>query len=234
MDEYPIRLTLPAATVYVSGTVNGVAVAWTNVEGYDWQAIADRAANEKYLVELTIIDDHGQSTEASVTLYYGLLNLITDRTQADVNRVKELSAKGLAAMTAAEKAEYLSDMKGAYNASDLNRVGAAVEYIAERLHSSGYAVAVTARQNWTRADIPTQADMESYLADVEAIRSALAVKPTTPETPDDAEKLTYIEANNIEQIMLDVDALITTMTLSFVYCGMPYSGQIWEEFENAG
>lgn len=234
MDEFPIRLTLPAATVYVSGTVNGVAVTWTNVEGYDWQAIADRASDEIYRVELTIVDSFGQTTETSVTLFYGLLNLITDRTQADVNRVKELSEKGLAAMTAAERAEYLTDMKGAYNASDLNRVGAAVEYIAERLHSSGYAVSVTARQNWTQTDIPTQADMTIYLADVEAIRSALAVKPTTPETPDDVVGLTYIEANNIEQILLDVDALITTMMLSFVYCGRVYSGQIWEEFENAG
>lgn len=234
MDELPIRLTLPAATVYVSGTVNGVAATWTNVEGYDWQAIVDRSDDDIYLVELTIIDSLGQSTAASVTLYYGLLNLITDRTIEDVNRVKELSAKGWAAMTEAEKAEYLADMKGAYNASDLNRVGAAVEYIARRLSDNGYVVEVTARQNWTRADIPTQEEMAIYLADVETIRSALAVMPTTPETPDDADNLTYIEANNIEQIMLDVDALITTMMLSFVYCGVHYSGQIWEEFDNAG
>lgn len=234
MDEFPIRLTLPAATVYVSGTVNGVAVTWTNIEGYDWQAIADRADNEVYLVELTIVDSLGRTTLTSVTLYYGLLNLITDRTIEDVNRVKELSAKRWSAMTAAEKAEYLSDMKGAYNASDLNRVGAAVEYIANRLNDNGYTVEVTARQNWTREDSPTAEDMASYIADVVAIRSALAVKPTTPAAPDDAYDLTYIEANNIEQIMLDVDALITTMMLSFVYCGMPYAGQIWEEFENAG
>lgn len=230
MNEFPITLTLPAATVYVSGTVNGTALTWTNVAGYDWQAIADRAANETYIVELTIIDGQGQTTEASFTLYYGLLNLITDRTLADVNRVKRLSGKGWAAMTAAEKAEYLTDMKGSYNASDLNRVGAAVEYVANRLHEYGYACEVSPRQNWTRTDIPTPAEMASYITDVATIRSALAVKPTTPQAPTDAENLTYIEANNIEQILLDVDALITLMSLTFVYSGQVNSGMIWEEF----
>ena len=45
--------------------------------------------------------------------------LVTDRTQADVERVRELAAKGFAAMTAAERAEWLAGMKGAYNAADL-------------------------------------------------------------------------------------------------------------------
>ena len=54
-------------------------------------------------------------------------NLIFDRTAADVQRVKTLTGK-LSAGTATEeeKAEWLAGMKGAYNAADLNRVGAAV------------------------------------------------------------------------------------------------------------
>ena len=45
--------------------------------------------------------------------------LVYDRTQADVDRVYTLKNKiltgGLAALTAEEKAEYLTGMKGAYN-----------------------------------------------------------------------------------------------------------------------
>lgn len=41
--------------------------------------------------------------------------LITDRTAADVACVNELAAKGYAGMTAAELAEWLAGMKGAYN-----------------------------------------------------------------------------------------------------------------------
>ena len=64
--------------------------------------------------------------------------LITDRTQADVNRVLTLSAKGWAAMTAAEKEEFEAGMKGAYKATDLNRVNAAMEYLDTRLKAMGY------------------------------------------------------------------------------------------------
>lgn len=64
--------------------------------------------------------------------------LITDRTQADVNRALTLSAKGWAAMTAAEKEEFEAGMKGAYNATDLNRVNAAMEYLEARFKAMGY------------------------------------------------------------------------------------------------
>ena len=59
--------------------------------------------------------------------------LITDRTQADEERVEELAAKGYDAMSDAEKAEWDGEMKGAYDASDLNRVESAVAYLAELL-----------------------------------------------------------------------------------------------------
>lgn len=63
-------------------------------------------------------------------------DLIYDRTQADVDRVYELKGKilagGLSALTDAEKTEYMAGMKGAYNYTDLNRVGQAVSYIAQQ------------------------------------------------------------------------------------------------------
>ena len=62
--------------------------------------------------------------------------LIFDRTQADVDRVYALKQKiltgGLTSLTAEEKAEYMGGMRGAYNATDLNRVGQAVSYLADR------------------------------------------------------------------------------------------------------
>lgn len=66
-------------------------------------------------------------------------NLIYDRTAADVQRVHDfrnrILAGGITALTASERAEYLAGMKGAYNASDLNRVGEAVQYLADRMVS---------------------------------------------------------------------------------------------------
>ena len=72
------------------------------------------------------------------------MNLIYDRTAEDVERALALSKKAEAGtLTDAEKTEWLAGMKGCYNASDLNRVEAAVKSIAAELNAAGYAVEVT-------------------------------------------------------------------------------------------
>ena len=221
-----ISATLPASTVYVSGTVNDVAVTWTNVGGEIWEAVADRAEDNIYVVALTIVSASGQSTSTSFTLYYGLLNLITDRTQADVDYVIRLSQKGWSGMTAEEKAEWEYDLKGAYNASDLNRVGNAFNYVAGRLEGAGYSVPVNPKIDWMESDIPTHSDMEIYLNNVEIIRGTLTVLTATPEVPDDMEGLTYEEANDIERILLAVDALITNMINAYFYSNEIVCGEV--------
>lgn len=94
--------------------------------------------------------------------------LITDRTQADVNRIKQIMQKGLPRMTDEEKmyfvkgqlealddstADALVDSngltigcrdgvlpKGSYNYTDLNRVMDAVEYLTGVIRSAGYEI----------------------------------------------------------------------------------------------
>lgn len=221
-----ISATLPASTVYVSGTVNDVSVVWTNTGGEVWEAVADRADDDIYHVELSLVSSAGTSTSASFTLYYGLLNLITDRTQADVDYVARLSAKGWSGMTDSEKSEWLLGLKGSYNYTDLNRVGNAVTYVAGRLTDAGYFVPVSPKIDWTDSDIPKESDMQTYLEDVEILRSALTVLPETPEVPEDMEGLTYEEANDIERILLVVDDLITKMINSYFYSNEIFSGEV--------
>lgn len=225
MSTQTLRVSLPSEIIYVSGTVNGKAYTWTLVDG-SWQAIVDRAADDTYAVALTAVNALGTSTSYTMTLYYGMLNLITDRTQADVDRVRQLAQKGFGNMTADEKTEWLNGLKGAYNASDLNRVGAAVAYVAGRLTGYGYAVSVSPRQDWQVADIPTQESMMAYLADVAALRAALTVAADTPEVPEDMEQLTWKEANDIEKILVDVDELLTHMAAAWFYSGDLYAGEV--------
>lgn len=226
MSTQTLRVALPSEIIYVSGTVNGKAYTWTLVDG-SWQAIVDRAADDTYAVALTAVNALGTSTSYTLTLYYGILNLITDRTQADVDRVATLNGRVSAGTaTEAEKTEWASDLKGAYNASDLNRVGAAVAYVAGRLTGYGYTVSVDPRQDWQGADIPTPESMTAYLADVAALRAALTVAAGTPEVPEDMERLTWQEANNIEQILVDVDELLTRMAAAWFYSGDLYAGEV--------
>lgn len=169
----------------------------------------------------------GRTYTAAVTLYYGLLNLITDRTQADADEVKRLAAKGYAAMTAEEKAAWDAGLKGAYNASDLNRVGAAVEYITTRLNAAGYLVKTAPKQGWTLGAIPTSAEMSGYLGDVRALRDAVsdALPGTTPELPSSMERLDWRGANAIEQVLLDVNAVIDRINARSVYAGEFFAGE---------
>lgn len=153
--------------------------------------------------------------------------LIIDRTSADVSRrayLKERVKNGAA--TAEEAAEWLTDLKGAYNASDLNRVGAACAYI-YRLCAEvdmpvrGYAALRTDR---TGSDIPTPAEMQTYLATVAALKAAVSA---TQELPASMSGSTFEDWNNIEKLLVEVDRLLRNVVQSFVYSGMVYSGQLW-------
>lgn len=148
-----------------------------------------------------------------------IVTLVTDRTQADVERVRELAAKGFAAMTAAEQAEWLTGMKGAYNAADLNRVGIALNYLAARLSSiCGKSIAWTAKTDWAVTDIITASQAEAYRKQVQSIRGALAYPEGTPDAPG-LDRLTYTGANDIERILALCEELIDNITKAFRYTG---------------
>ena len=155
--------------------------------------------------------------------------LVTDRTAADLARWLDLRNKGYAKMTEAERAEWdAGNMKGAYNVSDLNRVGAALNYLRDRLAEASYMsqVAFVAKTGWAVTDIPTASNLSDYLRYVAAIREALAQFATTPATPTNTGGLDYQEANDIEKILVDVDQLITNMLTARYFCAELYSGEV--------
>ncbi|HJC21883.1 MAG TPA: hypothetical protein H9707_09025 [Candidatus Butyricicoccus avicola] len=137
-------------------------------------------------------------------------NLIFDRTQADVNRVKTLTQKLIAGTaTGAEKSEWLAGMKGAYNASDLNRVGSAVEYLTDTLYSMGYNVPTVPKDDWTKTDIPTQTQMTRYIENIHTLRDHLPY--VAPDAPESATGLDYQKANNIEEILYTLEQVLIAM-----------------------
>lgn len=204
MSAQVLSVSLPSEIIYVSGTVNGTAYTWTLMDGA-WTATVERAADDTYAVALTAVTAAGVSTNYALTLYYGLLSLITDRTRADVENKTN---------------------KGFYNDSDLNRVGAAVQYVAERFAAQGYAVTVSPKTDWLASDIPTASELETYRQNIASLRALLAVMPTTPEAPDSMRFLDYIKANNIEQILLDLDTLLTNAALAWYQSGEIYAGEV--------
>ena len=131
--------------------------------------------------------------------------LVTDRTQADVDA---------------------GNAKGTYNASDLNRVGAAMNYVADRLKAAGYDPHISPNTDWKDDDWVDPAAQAVYLVDLAELRKQFTLYETTPEVSSDLEKLNYIEANSIEQILVDIDTLLTNIAAGWLYSGEIYSGEV--------
>ena len=223
-----IELTLNPEVISVDGVVNGerYSFALTGSTGnmHIWTADVPKSEDGIYRVTISVVSGSQTVDQYSTVLYYGL-HLVTDRTQFDVDRVNALAAKGWAKMTASERAEWSSGLKGAYNATDLNRVQSAVQYIKERFERYGYNVNVSEQRTWMQQDAPSLTDMRKYLDDIRAVKSVFSLLKTTPAVPDGMARFTYIKANAIEQILRDVDLLLTNMIASFVYSGEFFGGE---------
>jgi hypothetical protein len=154
--------------------------------------------------------------------------LLTDRTQQDVNYVKQLIAKIVAGTaTKLELAEWNSaTLKGAYNYTDFNRVGVATRHLEIRFLEYGYVVSVDPKTNWKEEDIPTEEETAHYLEQVRILREMLSLLPTTPTVPNDMDGFTFEEANNIEKILEDIDFLLTNAAKAWFYSGDVFSGEV--------
>lgn len=227
MSTTALTVSLPTSTLYVSGTVNGVETVWTNTSGQQWETIAERAEDEVYQVALTIIDDAGKVSESSFTLYYGL-HLITDRTLADVDSVQKLAEaikNGVA--TAEQVQEYLTvHQKGAYTYEDLNRVEEAVLYVAKRLREFGHLSSLPVTQFWRVEDKINVDDFSRYFGNVAMLRNAITVWGSTPEAPNSAVGFDYSKANALEQILVDIDQILTHISRAWFYSGDLYSAEV--------
>ena len=142
--------------------------------------------------------------------------LVTDRTRADVQAWND---------------------KGTYNATDLNRVTHAMEYLVERLRSYGYFVRYERVKvphiednledyTWYHSDIPQERELTAYLQNVRWLRESMVLLPNTPEVPDDMQGFTFTEANDIEQILVIIETVINLMVASFIYSGEIFSGEV--------
>lgn len=79
---------------------------------------------------------------------------------------------------------------------------------------------------WYHSDIPQTNELNAYLQNVRWLREAMALLPNTPEVPDDMEGFTFTEANNIEKILVNIEAIINLMLSSIIYSGEIFSGEV--------
>lgn len=125
--------------------------------------------------------------------------LIYDRTQADVDAVSELITKGFQSMNADEKQRWLSNMKGALNADDLNRVGKACHYIEQLLIKENFfRMRTDARIDLMPNGIYDELVLNEY---VDSVRRFMELLPSDlyEYIPATYDYVTYEDQNHLEK-----------------------------------
>lgn len=152
------------------------------------------------------------------------LDLITDRQQSDFDLWLTLSQIEWADMTSQQKAIWTAPMKGAYNYTDFNRVGAAMLTLQALIASVGYAAQVNVRTDYAMGEWPTHAETVSYIQSLKNLKAVVPI--TTVPPPDTMDDGTVVAWNNIEQILLDVEDAIIRITSAWFYADEIYAGEI--------
>ena len=149
--------------------------------------------------------------------------VIIDRTEAHVKRIEELNKKHYDNLTPEQKKEWNGVVKGAYNASDMNRVGQAEQYLAELLHEAGYTVNVTPKTDWKMEDFPNVQQMMLYRAYASRVNNGLSGTTAIPLLiPSvDPEK-----ANTVEKALLEIYQYYQLMQRGYYYSGELYTGEV--------
>lgn len=200
-----VSVRLASDILYVEGYVNGTFADFQKQENNVWSATVAKSNDNIYDIYIKAYDSSGLSAEVSTTLYFGV-NLIYDRKTQDL---------------------YDKTGKSFYNASDLNRVESATEYISKLLTIYSYfKEELTYKKDWLMSDFPVETEMKRYLSNIQKLIDAFYLLPDTPVLPDSMNNLDIYKANDIEKILNDLNTLLENMISQFHYCGEIFSGEV--------
>lgn len=161
------------------------------------------------------------------------LDLIFNRESDDVEKLKELRKKvrnGTA--TDKEKADWLSASIGAYEYSDMNRIGNAINYIAEVLNKYSYENDIQVKTDWKLGSFPTETGLRwiwYYLHELNRIFPYYS--EGEKKIPKTGNNLTFSGANDLEEYIYILHKIIKNMERGFVHSGVCGLGQnrIWQQ-----
>lgn len=221
-----LSINVGSDIMYVGGTVNGTETLFEGIDGHTFITDVAQSVDDRYVLNLELVDEAGNTSAYKDTIEYMLPFFVYDRTQEDVDRVKELNGKYLAGtVTEEEKQEWgigingKLGLKGAFNLADIRRNENNCKIIGELV-----AATVIAKE-WGYGDIPRISDYARIRENVRRIREAFLVHSGTPEVPDQPLN-TYQKWNDIEKILHDVYYIYVRLKNSYYYCGNEmYAGE---------
>lgn len=220
-DAADVTSGVESVTVAVDGMAT--PVAWS-ADGFAAVVPLSVAYNT---ITVTATDHAGLTASQS----FFVIRLVTDRESADVERVQDLCRRGYAGWTEEERAWWASTRcrRGSYDDLDLNRVQLAMDHINGWLRAYGYAPAYQSQGGtWAQPDVCTGTVAGRYLANTAALRAALPLPADTPQVPVSMRRGYFHtrEANNIERILVAVDAVRPNIDASPWMSGEMMSGEV--------
>lgn len=149
--------------------------------------------------------------------------LIIDRTQEDVDEWARLRDLGTDGMTDEERAVWDAGMKGAYKASDFNRVSEAHNYLADILRHYGAISRYTElKTDWETGDKPLAEDLSNFLGAIRRLKSATNAGGDMPES---FRGWTFQTANDLEQLLININEKSKKIETSLIFSGDNYAGE---------
>ena len=119
------------------------------------------------------------------------IRVVANRTDEDVEKVKEYDLIGYQNLTEEQKQEWDNGMKGALNYSDLNRIENNIGYLAERT-----LISLNIKTDWDYDDIFDLNNANRILINIQQLcrRFSFIGQPNIPGAPlNDYRKINYIE-----------------------------------------
>lgn len=198
-EQLSIKLNLDI--IYVYGTVNGVEATFSLVEAGIWQAVVDRAEDGRYEVVITAYNSLGTPTVYE-TVIYKLNELI----QSKLNWTKD---------------DY-------YNAEDLVRVEANIQFVADYLESMGYhAELQEIYANWKMEDFPFRSYINRIETNIDALQECFYAPEGWGEKKTWVQdmKFSWQDALRYEKNLQLLTEIINLIKDGTVYAGTFYAGQ---------
>jgi hypothetical protein len=141
---------------------------------------------------------------------------IYDRTMSDVTfalqKMQEWKNSGSTNAT---------DLKGCFNASDMNRIEGNIRYLSDKL-SSLYYFSNVVTKTWGRDGLPTASDINRLIQNTHTLISSFCDN-NAPDLPTTL--LTITDVNSLEENLYKIKMILDDMIFSYRECDTFYCGE---------
>lgn len=139
---------------------------------------------------------------------------VHDRKQIDVDYAKARLESGI----------NISELKGCFNVTDINRIENNIRYIADRLNVLKYTNTVETK-SWDMYGLPNVTEITRLINNVSKLITAYYRPADSPDLPNTL--LTYTQVNDLEKMLYMIKHLIDTEENQFRVCGTVICGEDW-------